>query len=129
MRFVDNTTVPDGLGGLNPYLEERKIRSVTNSTSLILDSAVDNAYSAKAFCISDAIDIPSPMWDTFLRVIEWQYAMMGKVKNAQMYQQNYFESLRHAFECDCVIEVPRVYGGEALYVNRGWDSPLGENIE
>jgi hypothetical protein len=129
MRFIDNTTVPDGLGGLNPYLEERKIRSVTNTTTLILDAPVENGYTAKAFCISDPVDVPTPMWDTFLRCIEWQYAITGRVQGVAGYQQGYFESLRHAFECDAVVEMPRVYGGEALYVNRGWDSPLGDAIE
>lgn len=131
MRFTLGTSVPDGLGGLSPYLEQRKIRAVTNTQSLVLDTSVDFSYSSKPFVITDPVDLPETFWEAFVRCCEWQLAMTGRVKDAstQQHAAFYQAALRRCFEMDNVTEIPRRFGGDVEYVNRGWDSPLGENVE
>ena len=114
MRFINGTTVPDGLGGLNPFSEQRKIRSVTTTTALVLDTAVDNAYTAKAFCISDPVDVPDPFWEPFCRCCEWQLAMTGRIKDVDAKFGYYQAALRRAFELDAVMEIPRMFGADGI---------------
>jgi len=131
MRFTLGTSVPDGLGGLNPYLEQRKIRAVTNTQSIVLDTSVDYSYSSKPFVITDPVDLPETFWEAFCRCCEWQLAMTGRVKDAKTSQHATFyqTALRRCFEMDNVTEIPRRFGGDVEYFTRGWDSPLGENVE
>lgn len=130
MRFTTESTCPDGLGGLNPYLEQRKIRSVTNTQSLVLDTSVDFSYSSKPFVITDPVDFPETFWEAFVRCCEWQLAMTGRVKDARTQQHaGYYQTaLRRCFEMDRVVEVSTRFGGDVQYYDRR-DSPLGANIE
>ncbi len=128
MRFTQATSVPDGLGGLNPYLEQRKIRSVTNTQSLVLDTSVDFSYSSKPFVITDPVDLPETFWEGFVRCCEWQLESLGRIKPDNR-EAKYHMALRRCFEMDKTIEVPMRFGGDVQYFDRGWSQPLGENIE
>jgi hypothetical protein len=131
MRFTQGSTCPDGLGGLNPYLEQRKIRSVTNTQSLVLDTAVDFSYSSKPFVITDPVDLPETFWEAFCACCRWQLAMTGRVKDVSTDQssKHYQTALRRCFEMDNLTEIPRRFGGDVQYYDRGWGQPLGDNIE
>ncbi len=130
MRFsLSTATVPSGLGGLNPFSEQRKIRTVTSTTAIVLDAAVDNAYSATKFTVSDPLDIPQYMQQVFFRCLEWQYAILSRDANVDAYYQRYREELVKARESDCIVDIPRSLGqeGNAQYAP-GWRGSLATEI-
>ena len=47
IRFGDTTSVPTGLEGLYPWVEERTIVSVGSTTALVIDSALSSELTGK----------------------------------------------------------------------------------
>ena len=97
-----------GVGG-NPFSVERIIISVESTTSVTVDTAIDDAHTAVKYVISDPIDIEDgAMMVAFLRCIEKQGSiarhMRDKVDFSAMYQQ----ALIGAFEADSRSFAPRV---------------------
>ncbi len=128
MRFGDTTNIPDGLGGLNPYVEQKKIISFTNATTLVLDSAVDNAYTGVKYCISDPCDIPVSMIDALYRGAEWQVAIGVRMKDADQKAALYQDALIHAFEADSIVQRQRSWPEtEAAYLYKQVQ-PLGTAV-
>ncbi len=128
IRFGDTSNVPDGLGGLNPYIEQKKIKSYTSATSITLDSAVEQAYLGAKYCVSDPVDIPISMQEAFNRCCEWQLAITSGMKDVGGKATLYNDALRLAFEQDAIPERARNWpecGGAQLY---RYMTPLGTNI-
>lgn len=118
LRFGDASNVPDGLGGLNPYVEQKKILTVTNALHLTLDSAVDNAYADVKYCVSDPLDISLTMIDALYRCAEWQLGIVEHRKDVGDLFGMYHDALMLAFEGDAVVEQARSWpevGGSIPY--------------
>lgn len=111
IRFGTSSEHPDGLGGLNPFSEQRKILSVTNATTAILDTPVSYAHSAVKYTISDPIDFPSAMWTAFIRACELEYAFLGRVPKSENNYAAYQQALTKAKESDSVMEMERRMAG------------------
>ena len=87
MRFTASTTdepttvIGNVDGTLNPFLAERIILAVTNTTTLTVDAAPSSSddLTAAKYTISDLIDIePQAMLPYFLRLCELEYAKLAK---------------------------------------------------
>ena len=78
-RVSPNSRLPTSpSGGLdgdyNPPVATRLVKSVTNTTSLTLDSAVTDAVSGQAYTASDPIDIePAVMGNAFAAMVDYHF--------------------------------------------------------
>lgn len=111
IRFGTSALHPDGLGGLNPFTEQRKILSVTNATTLILDTPVSSAKSAVKYVVTDPIDLPETFWNAMIRACEWEYSLTGRGPKPDQAAAHYKDALVKAKESDSVMEVTRCFNG------------------
>lgn len=72
IRFSTNSSLPEGAAGMNPYQEQRVIISVTDATHLTLNEAVDFAYAAVKYAITDPIDADAALLEALYRNAELQ---------------------------------------------------------
>lgn len=132
MRLGLGTTAPDGNGGLSPFYDQRKIYAVGSATGITLDSAPSGTtYTATTpYRISDPLDFPQYMHNAFFRCLEWQYAMLTRMQDADNYFTSYQRELVRARECDSVVNVPMSLGDNSRYGTDigGWRSPLGSQV-
>jgi hypothetical protein len=85
LRVSDSTaTAPDGLGGANPYTEEFVIKSVTNTTALVLAAAPEASYTGVKYRISDPIDIDDCMISPMRRAVEFEIESIRNVSEAAL---------------------------------------------
>ena len=105
IRFSRNTTTfPDGLGGSNPYQEQRVITAVASATSLTIDSALDFAYAGNKYVITDPIDADGALLVALYRNAEMQLdnfrqpeRLPGRIA---MYQKAYVEAMERDQRCE-----------------------------
>lgn len=80
IRFTSSASVlPTGAAGAygndNPYLEQRVITDVASATSLTIDQALENSYSAKKYTIGDPLDLDyHVMLEAFQAFCVWKFA-------------------------------------------------------
>ena len=101
-----DTTVPTGLGGLNPYVEQRIIKTFTNATTIVLDANAANTISGSAFEVSSPVDIRPTMMEALLRGAEY-YLMRARAsrdKPVEYYRRTYHEEVRVAMEQEAMID-------------------------
>lgn len=129
LRTSSNSTAPTNISGnlsaYNPYTDQRIILSVPSTTSLVVDAAIA-ALSGVAYTISDPLDIDTgPMLSAFLRLAEWQFALMLRDKNAVQHYNAYLEELRSAVKQENpTVEMLDGMGGEQyMYTLADWASP------
>lgn len=130
LRLSSSTTDgPTGLRGANPYVVERVVASVESATSLTVDSAIDTAYTAVKYAISDPVDVEDGvMLTALLRCCERQSTLTRIMKNADMATAAYREALLTAREGDRRSTAPR-----SAACNTGWfprlrDYPRGSDV-
>ena len=82
IRFGTSTTKPTGVRGLNPYSEQRIIKSVNSSTSITLDSSASDLSAGTKYVISDPIDMRPSMHEAFFRGCEWKLSLSRRTQDA-----------------------------------------------
>lgn len=98
---ADATTEPTSLDGLNPYVEQVKIRSVESATALTLATDSSASYSGKKYVISHRFDLEPGMINALLRGAEYQLAMLiADPRTVEARRQSYMLALRTAAEAD-----------------------------
>ena len=103
IRFGTTTTEPTSLEGTSPCLEERVILSVDSATTLTLDQAVDSAYSACKFTISDLIDVePTAMRTAVVNCAALHFARERNADNSELARRTQAcgDSLKLAMQAD-----------------------------
>lgn len=57
IRFGDTTNEPTGLGGEHPYVAQRTITAVTDTTHATINAVLDGAVTSVYYSLSDVLDI------------------------------------------------------------------------
>ena len=103
IRFGTTTTEPTSLEGAAPYLEERVILAVNSATSLTLDEAVDSAYTAAKYTISDLCDVePTAMRTALINCAALHFARERNADNSEVARRKQAcdDSLKLAMQAD-----------------------------
>lgn len=103
IRFGTTTTEPTNLEGSSPYAEERVITAVTNGTTATLDEAVDSAYTAVKYYISDLVDVePTAMRTAVVNCSAVHFARERNADSAELSRRTtaYVDALRLAMQAD-----------------------------
>lgn len=102
IRFGTTSEKPTGVRGLNPYSEQRIIKSVNSSTSITLDSAPTTVASGTKYVVSDPVDLRVTMVEAFLRGCEWKLSLSRRTQDAPPADtfQWYTEAIRLAGESE-----------------------------
>lgn len=69
---------PTGVAGNNPAAAEAVIESVTDGTTLAIESAVNSELTGVKYIISDPIDIPASMYPAFLAIAKGELGLMDE---------------------------------------------------
>lgn len=115
IRFSRNTTtLPTARGGLNPYREQRVIKTRGSTTAITLTESLTYTHaSSTLYVVSDPIDLDPTLLSVLRRACEWrltQYRSPGKSGDAE---RNYVNELLLARERNNKVLRERAAGGEA----------------
>tara|TARA_R110002020_G_scaffold25981_5_gene84127 strand:- start:2358 stop:3548 length:1191 start_codon:yes stop_codon:yes gene_type:complete len=104
IRFGDSTNKPTGVRGINPYSEQRIIKSVATATSATLDSSTGVIAAGTKYVISDPIDLRPTMMEAFFRGCEWKLSLSRRTQDAPPADAFnwYTEAIRLAGESEMV---------------------------
>ena len=119
LRIGTTTAKPTGKRGLNPFVEQRIIKSVTDADTVVLDANLENAISnTTKYVISDPLDLRPTMIEPFLRGCEWKLSLSRRNAESppQELHQWYMEAIRIAGEAEATVE--QAWVPPAMY-NRG----------
>jgi hypothetical protein len=84
----------------NPYIYERRIDSITDSNTLVVDSLIP-ALSGVRYEISDPIDVePGAMFTAFLRCCEWQLGCVMRWDDRKDLYEQYQLAMQDAATVD-----------------------------
>lgn len=119
IRFSSSETVPTSVFGTiagtdNPYLAQRAITAVSNSSTLTIDATVSSTtnLSGVGFTISDPLDFEHrSMLSVFLRLAEEKMAMLTGRKDYQQRQIATQMAIRQAVAADWRDRSQGVAGG------------------
>lgn len=81
IRVRADTTAPEGTAGESPYSEQRVIVNISGAT-ITVDRAWEASYSAKAFIISDPVDVAPHMLNALRATIK-KYVSRGQPREAK----------------------------------------------
>jgi hypothetical protein len=102
----DGTNVPTDEMGDYPPAERHRIRSVTDSGTLVLYTTA-STVTGKKYRISDLVDLHPTMHQAFDRGCEYYYTIRSRdQKNQQQAEYNYRNAVLEA------MQAMAVYGGE-----------------
>lgn len=119
IRLSNSTIEPTSIignadGALNPYTEELVIKSVTDESNAVLETA-SSGLSGVAYTISDPIDVDRySMLTYFQRSMEYEYAVLTKREDSHQRNQRMRTALVQAMSADyrsTAIETAMVSGG------------------
>ena len=119
IRIGTTATKPTGVRGLNPFVEQRIIKSVDSATQVTLDANIENAVSnTTKYVVSDPLDLRPTMIEPLLRGCEWKLSLSRRNAESppQELHQWYTEAIRIAGEAEATIE--QSWTPPAMY-NRG----------
>ena len=101
IRFGNSTTAkPTGLRGSQPYVEQRSIVGVTNTTKLVLDANVSNSLAGVKYTISDPIDIEPSLHNVFLHCMAKHLAFDRGIEEYPIAEAQDQQTLRKAKGAD-----------------------------
>lgn len=101
IRFSRNTTAyPEGLGGLNPFQEQRVIVAVNSATSITVDEDLDYAYAANKYVVTDPLDADGALLTAIYRRAEMELDNYRNPERLPGRVQMYHMSYRQAMERD-----------------------------
>lgn len=117
LRVTDGTSVPTGLGGLEPYTEEAVISAVGSATDLTLQTPMVAAYSTAKFRISDPLDIDDCMEAALRAAVNYEWNKVNRTTEAEMESKRrmFLEELNRAWEIDTLRGIGRA--GITFYPN------------
>lgn len=94
-------TPPEGLGGGNPYQEQRVIIAVASATSLTVDSGLDFTYSpAVKYMITDPVDADGALLVALYRNAEKHLDIFRHPDRVPIKQAMYAQAWKEALERD-----------------------------
>ena len=132
MRFaIDNSEVPTGRMGANPYFMERMVMSVTDTGELEVDQEFNDSLASVKYTISDPLDIePGVMATAFLRCVERELSIIRRMDSAKEVQAIYQESLRDAKDADSRTTAMRSVYTEGQSGQQRWIyNPAGPDVD
>lgn len=130
IRFSNNDTdLPTGLEGSNPYTLERTVMQVVSGTHLMLDQPAPETLSGVKTMISDPIDIePGGMEVAFYRCCESQLAKTIRTKDRAEVERDFQMELERAKNASVPTTAPR-HAGQTRRKLRLSDMPTGADVE
>lgn len=121
LRIGGTTKRPTGIEGLNPWVEQRSIKSVASTTAMTLDASVtaySGSWSGKKYTITDPLDLDVVAYDAFLRLCEKHAANMMDLKGKQGIAQEATNALAIAKGGDARVRQRRFAGGGTVVGTR-----------
>lgn len=100
IRFGDTTNHPDGLPGLNPYVEQKVIAAVTDANSLTTDTALDSTYTNVKYVITDPVDVDPALIEPLYACAQKHLTSFRRPERMATSVALYRESLIQAMEED-----------------------------
>lgn len=110
LRFSRTSATPTSMDGLNPWVEQGVIASVESTTALTLDTAVEEAHSAKGYVITDPVDIDVSARQVYLACCRRRLLESALDMDPRPEREQYAISLRQAKGGDCRVTEP-IYAG------------------
>lgn len=92
----DSTNNPTGLSGLYPYVDQRVIHAVTDTTHLTIDRAPSVTNATAKYRITDFIDIDPICYDAFLMRCFLDLAVQRDMSQVNEFRAMYQEALHLA---------------------------------
>lgn len=101
IRIGDTSTVPTGLAGSSPYVEQAKIKSIAGNTLTLAEGVTYAISSGTKVMITDPVDMSDTMLEALKAQIEYRFARFANDQRgvATARQVADFE-LRRALEAD-----------------------------
>jgi len=126
---TDAVNLPSGLDGDSPFSVERTVKTVTNSTSLEVDEAIDVAHTGVKYRLSDPVDVEDgAMLEAFYRLSEMHAGIQRKHKDRMVLEKAYTDAMILAKEADCRVFQVRVVGQQRGFRQRLADMPSGPDV-
>lgn len=97
-RTSTSSEPPTGLYDLNPWAEQKTIVAVASATSLTVDTAFENTYSADAFVISDPLDIDENLNQALIALVRAELARIRSAESWPKDEEFAMRSVRMAME-------------------------------
>lgn len=115
IRMRSDANIPEGLSGKYPYAEQRVIVKVDTGTNrLYFDRPTSQAYTAKAYCITDPVDLPPHVINAFIAACRVEYARQ------QPKEAREISSLENFFRMELTLALEN----ESAYHGIGWQGPV-----
>jgi hypothetical protein len=125
LRISRNSSLPTGMQGSNPYLEQRSIVTATSSVQLTIDAAAVNNGTNVGYSISDPIDIDPTLHNVFLASMCKHIAVERRFKDLQEIIVEYEKALYSAKKADKRSNQNRVAGFGGGFTRRLHDQITG----
>lgn len=95
IRIDSGTTTPTSHDGTNPPAEEHVIKSVTNATTLVMETdATQSLAAGRAYVVSSLMDIRDTMINALSECARWKLASGGtNIKVAELKRMDYEREL------------------------------------
>ena len=119
LRVGTSTTYPQTIAGMNPYVSESRIASVTSDTSLVTADAL--TASEVKYLITDPCDVGRHMQNALYSGCEYWLARIRGVKASDAFAM-YQRDLKLAMEQDQLA--PLSGRSREIWHDGGWRSPL-----
>lgn len=116
IRISSNSNVPDGLGGLNPFVDQAVISKYESATSLKCLSSWTRDLTNVKYVISDPIDVAPYMWQAFLRCVEEELVRRRRMSGLQEAVVLCRDALFEAEAADSPTYVPQNMYGTSPYL-------------
>jgi len=110
VRTAGNSSLPTGLEGSNPWVEQRSIVAVASATAATLDAAPTATRTGSKYTLSDPIDIEVAAYEAFLWGAKRNLARERRLKDLGAVEQAYDEALLRARASDSRTRHRRVAG-------------------
>jgi len=107
IRISSSSTLPTGRYGKNPFIEERVVSTVTDTTHLTLDQVSAASWSGVKCVITDPIDLDKTFWDAFLARCTYDLACLCNLESKGDAERVYREQ-KHLALCASkrIVEQP-----------------------
>lgn len=110
IRTAGNSSLPTGMEGSNPWVEQRSIVAVTDATTATLDAAPTATHTDSNYCISDPIDIEVAAYEAFLWCVKRHLATERRFKDLTAIQRTCEDAIVRARASDSRTRHRRVAG-------------------
>lgn len=124
----DNTNVPTGLDGTEPFAQQQVIATRTSDTSITLASTMSTASTVKCR-VTDIIDLGYAVHEAFHACVRKNLAIQRNMKEKETFIRDYREALFQAKAADCPDTSVQVAGPRRPKLFRLRDSlSIGSDI-